>query len=266
MLQRATTAQATLMVTLIMCVGAFAAPVTGSGGAAEREGLAGDAVWNVPADGRRWGGYGPTGMHVAIDVDVRRLTLYWGAVEVESYPVAVGKPDTPTPLGAWLVRDRGAWGGGFGARWMGLSVPWGRYGMHGTNRPGSIGGTLSAGCVRMFDRDVIDLYRYAPVGTVAVVTGTPGTKYGEAARSIGFATRGSDVMGLQALLWVEGQYSAGIDGIFGYGTAEALRSYADERDARAGDSLDAERAAEWQLSDWWFPDPRCWGDARDDDS
>jgi len=219
-----------------------------------------DDPWEIPADGRRWGGYGPAGLHVGIDADARRLTLHWGALPVDSWPVAVGRPQTPTPLGAWMIVDRGAWGGAFGARWMGLSVPWGRYGVHGTNRPGSIGGTLSAGCIRMFDRDVITLYRYASTGTVVVVSGSPGEKYGEVARSVRFAMRGSDVMGLQQLLWAEGLYSGGIDGIFGYATLQALRSYHDGEEPRSADSVDPERAAEWKLFEWWAPDPRSWTD------
>ena len=46
------------------------------------------------------------------------------------------------------------WGGGFGTRWLGLNVPWGIYGIHGTNQPWSIGTQASAGCIRMFNRHV----------------------------------------------------------------------------------------------------------------
>lgn len=39
------------------------------------------------------------------------------------------------------------------------------YRIHGTNAPGSIGRSVSSGCIRMRNADVIDLYRRAPVGT-----------------------------------------------------------------------------------------------------
>jgi lipoprotein-anchoring transpeptidase ErfK/SrfK len=47
---------------------------------------------------------------------------------------------------------------------MGLNVPWGIYGIHGTNKPGSIGSYASHGCIRMFNRDVEKLYPLVPHG------------------------------------------------------------------------------------------------------
>lgn len=40
--------------------------------------------------------------------------------------------------------------------------------IHGTNNPGSIGGFVSAGCIRMHNRDVMDLYGRVRVGTRVV--------------------------------------------------------------------------------------------------
>jgi lipoprotein-anchoring transpeptidase ErfK/SrfK len=40
--------------------------------------------------------------------------------------------------------------------------------IHGTNNPGSIGGFVSAGCIRMHNRDIIDLYGRVGVGTRVV--------------------------------------------------------------------------------------------------
>jgi lipoprotein-anchoring transpeptidase ErfK/SrfK len=37
--------------------------------------------------------------------------------------------------------------------------------IHGTNNPGSIGGFVSAGCIRMHNKDVMDLYGRVHVGT-----------------------------------------------------------------------------------------------------
>ena len=40
--------------------------------------------------------------------------------------------------------------------------------IHGTNNPGSIGGLVSAGCIRMHNRDITDLYGRVHVGTRVV--------------------------------------------------------------------------------------------------
>ncbi|MCC6778513.1 MAG: L,D-transpeptidase [Hyphomicrobiales bacterium] len=46
----------------------------------------------------------------------------------------------------------------------------GKYAIHGTNMPGSIGGFVSYGCIRMHNADVLDLYGRVGVGTTVVVT------------------------------------------------------------------------------------------------
>ena len=43
--------------------------------------------------------------------------------------------------------------------------------IHGTLEPGSIGRSVSSGCIRMANQDVIDLYQRVPIGTKVVVTG-----------------------------------------------------------------------------------------------
>ncbi len=43
-------------------------------------------------------------------------------------------------------------------RWIGLNVPWGVSGIHGTNMPGTIGSEASHGCIRMLDKDVEEHY------------------------------------------------------------------------------------------------------------
>ncbi|MBV8108557.1 MAG: L,D-transpeptidase [Hyphomicrobiales bacterium] len=46
----------------------------------------------------------------------------------------------------------------------------GEYAIHGTNSPGSIGGFVSYGCIRMYNDDVLDLYNRVGWGTTVVVT------------------------------------------------------------------------------------------------
>jgi lipoprotein-anchoring transpeptidase ErfK/SrfK len=44
------------------------------------------------------------------------------------------------------------------------------YAIHGTNMPGSIGGFVSYGCIRMYNQDISDLFERVSVGTTVVVT------------------------------------------------------------------------------------------------
>ena len=50
-----------------------------------------------------------------------------------------------------------------------LTLSKGQYAIHGTNSPGSIGGFVSYGCIRMFNQDIIDLYQRVGFGTSVVV-------------------------------------------------------------------------------------------------
>jgi lipoprotein-anchoring transpeptidase ErfK/SrfK len=45
-----------------------------------------------------------------------------------------------------------------------------QYAIHGTNAPGSIGGFVSYGCIRMHNSDIMDLFGRVSYGTPVVVT------------------------------------------------------------------------------------------------
>ena len=51
-----------------------------------------------------------------------------------------------------------------------LTLADGEYAIHGTNNPGSIGGFVSHGCIRMYNQDILDLFGQVGVGTAVVVT------------------------------------------------------------------------------------------------
>jgi lipoprotein-anchoring transpeptidase ErfK/SrfK len=51
-----------------------------------------------------------------------------------------------------------------------LFLAGGERAIHGTNNPGSIGGAVSYGCIRMHNADVLDLYNRVSFGTKVVVT------------------------------------------------------------------------------------------------
>ena len=51
-----------------------------------------------------------------------------------------------------------------------MTLAGGEYAIHGTNMPGSVGGFVSYGCIRMLNPDITDLYERVSVGTTVVVT------------------------------------------------------------------------------------------------
>ena len=103
--------------------------------------------------------------HIEIDTKNKILRLFNDNAFVKQYPVAVGKPSTPTPPGHWSIILKGLWGEQFGGHFMQLSVPWGIYGIHGTNKPWSVGQAVSHGCVRMHNNDAAELYGLVSIGT-----------------------------------------------------------------------------------------------------
>jgi lipoprotein-anchoring transpeptidase ErfK/SrfK len=50
-----------------------------------------------------------------------------------------------------------------------LTLRGGEYAIHGTNNPGSIGGFVSYGCIRMYNSDIRALYRMVDIGTPVIV-------------------------------------------------------------------------------------------------
>src|SRR3954466_11028113 len=51
-----------------------------------------------------------------------------------------------------------------------MTLAGGEYAIHGTNMPGSVGGFVSYGCIRMLNADITDLYQRVSVGTTVTVT------------------------------------------------------------------------------------------------
>ena len=119
-----------------------------------------------------------TGKKIILNLASRLLTLYEGTEKVRIYPVAVGAPETPSPVGEFSISEKEvnpSWtdpktkitvpsgpSNPLGYRWLGL---YGNYGIHGTNAPWSIGCSVSHGCIRMYEEDVEELFESAPMGT-----------------------------------------------------------------------------------------------------
>lgn len=154
---------------------------------------------------------------ICIDVD-KKILRFTSESFNKSYPVAVGKPETPTPVGNWTIVQKALNpGGAFGARWMRLSIPWGGYGIHGTNRPSSIGTAASHGCVRMYNADVIEVYDKTPVGTPVNIIGEVYTGH-----LLKTGCQGKEVREVQKRLKGLSYYQASIDGYYGSKTEAAV--------------------------------------------
>lgn len=168
----------------------------------------------------------PENVSVLVDLEKLTLTVMEGDLLFKQYPVAAGKPSTPSPIGEWkIISKEFDWGGAFGARWMGLNVPWGNYGIHGTNRPWSIGSSVSAGCIRMFNEDVVQVFEWAPVGTRVKIKAPLTWLAGSGNRTLKKGDCGPDVVYLQLLLKETGFNPYYCDGWYGALTELTVRTY-----------------------------------------
>lgn len=159
-----------------------------------------------------------------------RLVVWQQGRKIKTYPVSVGNPSTPTPVGEYKVVYKGSnWGPAFGPRWLGLNVPWGTYGIHGTNKPNSIGQHLSHGCIRMRNRDVIELYDLIPLGTKVIIYGHVLGDPGQNPRDLAEGDVGGDVQLIQSRLKSAGYFNGRCDGKFRSSTTAALKHFQRDR-------------------------------------
>ncbi|WP_042355457.1 L,D-transpeptidase family protein [Bacillus rubiinfantis] len=105
---------------------------------------------------------------IQVSVNKRMLSLYHNGKLQRIFPIAVGSMLTRTPIGEFVVVNRQINPGGpFGVMWLSLSKQ--GYGIHGTNNPSSIGKAVSHGCIRMNNRDVLQLSSIIPNGTRVII-------------------------------------------------------------------------------------------------
>ena len=115
--------------------------------------------------------------HTALLIDKRALkaTVYRDGTPAWSAPIGVGTASTPTPNGRFYVREllkvnppTGAYGpyifGTSGYAKLSEFPGGGIIGIHGTSQPGLIPGRPSHGCVRLRNRDVLQLKKQLPIG------------------------------------------------------------------------------------------------------
>lgn len=114
----------------------------------------------------------PGEVHIEIYLHQLQLVVFSDGEEYARFPISPGRPATPSPMGEWRITDKSYMpNDAFGTRWMRLSVPWGGYGVHGTNAPWSIGRVASLGCIRMYNKDVELIYPWIPIDTRVIITG-----------------------------------------------------------------------------------------------
>jgi lipoprotein-anchoring transpeptidase ErfK/SrfK len=136
------------------------------------------------------GGYSPG--TVVVKTNERRLYFVMGDGRAIRYPVGVGKAgkqwagtsriDGKYIKPAWsppaeVKRDNpklpDVIPGGSPRNPMGvaaMTLSGGEYAIHGTNVPGSVGGFVSYGCIRMYNADITDLFDRVSLGATVVVS------------------------------------------------------------------------------------------------
>ena len=165
----------------------------------------------------------PAGRWIWIDIHQKSLTLYEGTEVLRRYVVATGTAQTPSPIGVYRITNRFSGElGGFGTRFLGLNVKWGQFGIHGTNKPGSIGSNASHGCIRMHVKDSEELYGMVPNGVKVVLEGGPYGMLDQGLRTLRPGDRGSHVYAVQARLLQLGYGYEWPDGVYGQATQQAV--------------------------------------------
>jgi lipoprotein-anchoring transpeptidase ErfK/SrfK len=122
-----------------------------------------------------------------IKLSTRKVTLYQGKKPIKSYRIAVGKRGWETPIGKFKVMSmvrNPAWASPFtgvvipggtsqnplGKYWIGFWTNGKNWiGFHGTPSTASVGRAVSHGCIRMYNKDVQELFKQVKVGTPVTV-------------------------------------------------------------------------------------------------
>ena len=110
-----------------------------------------------------------------IVIDKSDFKLYWVKDNrlVKAYPVATGRPSMETPVRLWRVGrkvkcdPRSVYGPRKMMLWKSTGSGWAytNYAIHGTNQPWVIGTKASHGCIRMYNRDALELWPQVPLYT-----------------------------------------------------------------------------------------------------
>ena len=136
---------------------------------------------------------------LVVNIPQRMLFLFEDGRWVQGFPVALGRPNWPTPTGSFSILTKETdptWDvpasiqremeregkepfikmapgpdNPLGDRWFGLSVP--GIGIHGTNSPGSIYHHQTHGCIRLHPDDVRMIFDRVSVGATGEIVYQP---------------------------------------------------------------------------------------------
>ncbi len=123
----------------------------------------------------------PGKFSIKINLRENLLYLFYEGKIFKVYPVATGK-DNSTPVGKFVVTEKlknpvwysekgpippGSPENVLGSRWIGISAP--GIGIHEAINPQDVGKYVSNGCIRMFKKDVEELYDLITPGTSVVI-------------------------------------------------------------------------------------------------
>jgi lipoprotein-anchoring transpeptidase ErfK/SrfK len=118
---------------------------------------------------------------IVVDKSQNTLLLKTGETIFKTYTVATGVNNS-TPVGIFKIIEKipnppwykpgvvipaGSPENVLGTRWLGLTKE--GYGIHGTTDPKSLGNQVTAGCVRMANQDVEELYSIVPAGVEVTI-------------------------------------------------------------------------------------------------
>ena len=140
---------------------------------------------------------------IVVDADVQRVYFYREGELIRSWPCAVGKTATPSPLGVFRINGKHAnWGTGFGTRFL------------------------------------EELYALVQIGTKVIIERSSFGNLADGLRVLRPGDRGSDVYELQLRLRNAGCYWGFPDGVFGEATRRALLCFRKECSLSEGDTAD----------------------------
>jgi lipoprotein-anchoring transpeptidase ErfK/SrfK len=120
---------------------------------------------------------------VLVSLADRKLAVLENGKLMRTFPVSVGAPNSPSPVGEFQIVNRvsnptyyhpgvmiapGS-DSPIGPRWVGLSRK--GYGIHGTNEASSIGRARSHGCIRLRNGDIKQFFAMVRVGDTVEIRG-----------------------------------------------------------------------------------------------
>ncbi len=125
----------------------------------------------------------PQTLRLEVQLKRRRVVLYQGETVVKSYPIAIGRPGWETPKGTYKVLQKlknptwihplkkgvsipaGDPENPLGRHWIGFWTDGKNWiGFHGTPNPASVGRAASHGCIRMYNKDIEEMYQKVSLG------------------------------------------------------------------------------------------------------